>query len=128
MKKFYKNSVDSSNTVRELDPCVDSKLDPNFVTGFAVASGCFPITVSRGVKTWKVIIMFSIHLHIRDLALLEKIQAFFGGIGTIRVNSYKSATFSVAKLDDLVNIPHFKKYPLRGCKAIDFNFGENVSN
>lgn len=78
MKKLYKNSVVPSNTVLELDP--------NFVTGFSFsdAEGCFPITVSRGVKTWKVIIMFSIHLHIRDLAMLEKIKAFFGGIGTIR--------------------------------------------
>jgi hypothetical protein len=108
MKKLYKNSVVPSNTVLELDP--------NFVTGFSgrkLAEGCFPITVSRGVKTWKVIIMFSFHLHIRDLAMLEKIEAFFGGIGTIRVNSSKSATFSVAKLDDLVNIiiPHFNNIP-----------------
>jgi hypothetical protein len=67
--------------------------------------------------------MFSIHLQTNDLSLLYKIQAFLGGIGTIRFGrDNKSATFSVAKLDDIVNIiiPHFKKYPLESCKAIDF--------
>jgi hypothetical protein len=94
-----------------------------FFTGFVDAEGCFNVTVSPGARTWKVILMFSIHLQTNDLSLLYKIQAFLGGIGTIRFGrDNKSATFSVAKLDDIVNIiiPHFKKYPLESCKAIDF--------
>jgi hypothetical protein len=106
-----------------------------FFSGFVDAEGCFNVTVSPGTRTWKVILMFSIYLHTNDLSFLfffffvrkkkkvYKIQAFLGGIGTIRFGrDNKSATFSVAKLDDIVNIiiPHFKKYPLESCKAVDF--------
>lgn len=66
---------------------------------------------------------FLIHLHSKDLPLLQKIQSFYGGIGTISILSGgQSATFAVRKLSDLVNviIPHFKQYPLRSAKNIDF--------
>ena len=46
------------------------------------------------------------------------------GIGTINIQSGgQSATFSVRKLSDLVNViaPHFKQYPLRSAKKIDFS-------
>jgi hypothetical protein len=68
--------------------------------------------------------LFLIHLHSKDLPLLKEIQSFFGGIGTINIQSGgQSATFSVRKLSDLVNViaPHFKQYPLRSAKKIDFS-------
>lgn len=67
--------------------------------------------------------VLSLHLHSRDLPLLHAIQAFLGGIGSINIsNSRQSARFDVKKLKDIINIiiPHLKKYPLQGCKLIDF--------
>ena len=67
--------------------------------------------------------VFSIHLHSKDLPLLHKIHKFFGGIGFIHVTKGgQSASFNVTKLDDLIKhiIPHFKAYPLRSAKKIDF--------
>jgi hypothetical protein len=64
-----------------------------------------------------------INLHVKDLQLLRKIQAYFGGIGTIFIASDgKSASFEVRSLEDLSNviIPHFLKYPLITQKRADF--------
>jgi hypothetical protein len=84
-------------------------------------------------KSWKVSARFRIHLHSLDLPFLfffffvrkkkkvYKIQAFFGGIGSITFSG-KTVSFNVTKLDDIINviIPHFIKYPLQSAKSIDF--------
>lgn len=97
-----------------------SLLDPNFVTGFCDAECSFVIYVIKQ-KSWKVSARFRIHLHSLDLPLLHKIQAFFGGIGSITFSG-KTVSFNVTKLDDIINviIPHFIKYPLQSAKSIDF--------
>jgi LAGLIDADG endonuclease len=72
---------------------------------------------------YKVKAIFNIHLNCNDLPLLQKIQAFFGGIGLIHIaKTGKSASFKVQRLNDLKNviIPHFKSYPLWSEK--NFNF------
>ena len=55
------------------------KLDPYFVTGFVDAEGCFFISV-RKRKDFKigyqVRLIFEIHLHSKDLALLEKFKNY----------------------------------------------------
>lgn len=75
-------------------------------------------------KNWAVLIRFEIYLHIEDLAILEKIKAFFG-VGSILIgkNSRKIATYRVSNLNDIINIiiPHFMAYPLQSAKSIDFN-------
>jgi LAGLIDADG endonuclease len=56
--------------------------------------------------------------------LLNIIQSFFGGIGTITINPNKnSARYSVVGLKDINNyiIPHFEKYPLQSVKKIDYD-------
>lgn len=55
------------------------KITPWFVTGFADGEASFMLWVRRSdrVRTkWQVSGVFSIHLHRKDLALLEAIQAF----------------------------------------------------
>lgn len=56
----------------------------------------------------------------RDLALLEEIQSYFGGIG--RISKGKNCAYFVSSIDDLttVIIPHFVKYPLITKKQGDF--------
>lgn len=72
---------------------------------------------------WRVSTCFSIHLHNKDLDLLERIQAYFKGVGGIRVNKkYLSVNYSVASLKDLIDviIPHFDTYPLLTQKKADY--------
>ena len=64
---------------------------------------------------------FLIHLHEKDLPLLEKIQGFFGGIGNIHKGKKNSVTYSVsARKDLLVILAHFDKYPLITEKIYDY--------
>lgn len=98
-------------------------LHPFWVTGFADGESSFMVgivkTNQRKVK-WAVRPRFSIGLHIRDLALLKQIQAFFG-IGVIYKHSKYSVQYRVESLNDLqVIIDHFDKYPLITQKFADF--------
>ena len=56
-----------------------------------------------------------------DPAILEQIQEFFGGIGSV-FSSDNLAYFSVSSVKDLINIiiPHFERYYLLTKKAEDF--------
>lgn len=66
---------------------------------------------------------FVIDTHIKDMALLNMIQSFFGGIGSIVIRKSSSkVSYRINKIEDLYNIviPHFDKYPLQSAKRIDF--------
>lgn len=98
-------------------------LNPQYVTGFVDAEGTFSMSVIKETN-WVVQTVFRIHLHSKDAAILYKIQSFFGGIGSVNINTKdQSVSFNVKKLEDIVNviIPHFIKYPLRTNKLVDFN-------
>lgn len=72
---------------------------------------------------WRVSACFSIHLHNKDLYLIERIQAYFKGVGGIRVNKKDlSVNYSVTSLKDLIDviIPHFDAYPLLTQKNADY--------
>ena len=72
---------------------------------------------------WNIIPVFTISLHGRDAALIEKIQHFFKGIGKISIRKKDNAVyFSVKSVKDLINviIPHFDKYNLLTKKQRDF--------
>lgn len=75
---------------------------------------------------YRILPVFAIQFHIKDLCILEKIKSFFGcGVITIRKNKSNKATaaiYSVQYLKDLTLaiIPHFDKYPLLTKKRIDF--------
>lgn len=59
-------------------------LDPWFVTGFSDAEGCFMISVRENPASMlglSVVVCFQISLHVKDRAILNSIEAFFGGIG-----------------------------------------------
>jgi len=66
---------------------------------------------------------FSFGLHIKDLALLQLIQEYFGGIGSILKDEKKArAEFRVSSLEELVTVifPHFNTYTLITKKQADF--------
>lgn len=110
----------------EIGDIVDSspiKLNPQWISGFTDAEGCFMIQVLKvaGKTGWGVSPSFVIHLHAKDMDILYALQNYFG-VGKVYVNKNgKSASYIVKKLKDIVNviIPHFKNYPLQSGKCID---------
>ena len=71
---------------------------------------------------------FSIHIHNKDLALLELIQKTLN-VGKVRKNSSNTAIFRVDNLQEIqVIIDHFKKYPLVSAKYSDFLLFEQCYN
>uniref|UniRef100_UPI0022FD461E hypothetical protein n=1 Tax=Drechslerella dactyloides TaxID=74499 RepID=UPI0022FD461E len=96
-------------------------LNPDYVSGFVDAEGSFSILIYKRASSWCISPVFRIHLHIKDIALLYKIQQFFDNIGNINVSN-NSVSFNVTNIKDIKNviIPHFIKYPLLSNKLIDF--------
>jgi hypothetical protein len=97
----------------------DTELDPWYVTGFVEGEGTF--TYSRNGK--QLAVYFGIKLSEADEPILEAIQAFFGGIGSIyyiqpRGEAAKgSAYYRVCRREQLpVIVKHFDAYPLHGSK------------
>lgn len=66
--------------------------------------------------------MFSLELHVRDLALLKSIQGFFNGVGNISLGKTReTANYRVSSLKDLkLIIAHFNNFPLQTKKRSDF--------
>jgi hypothetical protein len=84
--------------------------------------GCFCISFAARPRLrigLEVRPSFSISLNERDLDLLEDLQAFFG-CGWIRRSvsdrTYKYEVRSICDLNGVI-LPHFERFPLRGCKA-----------
>jgi hypothetical protein len=93
----------------------NNKLDPNFVTGFVDAEGCFSLKIVSNPKSgkFKVQVVFSIGLHKKDRALLDSIKSFFGVGNVTDKASREVSTFQVSSLLDVkVLLEHFDSYPL----------------
>ena len=111
---FTKNSRANNNH--------DLIIDPHFLTGFADAESSFvlSITKSNNVKSgWEIKPRFQIHLHNKDLFVLEQIQNFLG-VGKIYVTNEGSEyrVFSIKGLK--VVLDHFDKFPLISQKYGDY--------
>lgn len=111
------NGIDYSNL----------KLSPYWVTGFSDAESTFSVRITKDKDRLlgiRIIPIYAIELHIRDIEVLKKIKQFFNvGSVIVRVRNGKSTgIFSVQSLKDLteVIIPHFKEYPLITQKQADF--------
>jgi hypothetical protein len=84
--------------------------------------GCFCVSLAPRKKLragLEVRPSFSLSLNDRDLRLLEDLQAFFS-CGWIRASKGdRTFKYEVRSIDDLARIilPHFERFPLRGCKA-----------
>ena len=102
---------------------LENKIDPNWVTGFVDAEGCFSVIIEipEHLK-WKVKISFEINLHEKDKDILYKIQSFFGVGAVYHRPDRKISVYRVTNINYIKNVilPHFTKYPLISKKAIDF--------
>lgn len=67
-------------------------------------------------------VVFQISLHRKDLEIINLIQKFFEGIGTISFSSKDMCAFRVTSSKDILNqiIPHFDKYNLISQKQADY--------
>ena len=94
------------NKVKNYSLCInrDNSLDPNWVTGFTDAEGCFSVIISkRSNLNWRVQVSFEINLHIKDIAVLYLIKNFFG-VGSISSREKRSVcVYRVTKIEDLIN-------------------------
>ena len=78
----------------------EKRLDPNWITGFIDAEGCFSIIILKYPQYklgWRIKPIFSITINKRDRIILESIQAYFGGVGKIYpqgVNGIQYQVFS----------------------------------
>jgi len=107
-----------SNTAKK-----PQKLNPNWITGFTDAEGCFTVIISkRSNLNWRVQVSFEINLHIKDILILHSIKDFFNvGLISSRLDK-NNCVYRVTKIEDLINviIPHFLNYPLISQKYADF--------
>ena len=98
--------------------------DPNWLSGFTCAEGCFYISIGKSnnkigyaVSLWLILTQ-----HIRYTFLFEVIKEYLG-CGNLIVETKNSAVrYRVSKFTDNLNIiiPFFEKYPLQGIKVKDF--------
>lgn len=98
-------------------------LDPNYVTGFVDAEGCFHISLrKKSVRKvgYAVDLSFSIGLDTKDKELLILIKAFFQDIGILSVHE-NVVRWRVRSIEDLkILLNHFDSYPLITKKKIDY--------
>lgn len=87
------------------------------------AEGCFSVIVEvLSPLKCKIRVSFEINLHDKDLAILYRIQSFFG-VGKVYLRSERNlCVFRVTVPSDLLKviIPHFLEYPLISKKGGDF--------
>jgi len=132
LERDYQNKVLSKSLIRHHSTKVvstdtsrnnESKLDPNFVSGFIDGEGSFSVTFikDKSYKSgWQIKTSFSIGLHKKDLALLEEIKNFFG-VGGISKKGVNGIQYYVNSPKDLLVIEnHLNSYCLLTQKQADF--------
>jgi hypothetical protein len=106
--------------------------DPFWVAGFTSGDGSFQIRL-RKLNTntgYRVSLLYSFHLHIRDLDVLKGLATYFSSNSKnptsiekkVSISEDKSVHLQIAKFTDINEkiIPFFEKYPIEGVKSLDF--------
>ena len=105
------------------------KLDPWWITGFIDGEGSFIISIVRNKLTkmgWEVQLLFSINLHVKDIAILEEIQKFYG-VGNITKHGANSVRLRVQSNEAFpIIISHLDKFPLLTNKNSDLKLFNQV--
>jgi len=125
----------TQNTTNLKNNSSNSELEPYWVTGFSDAESTFSIRISRDKSRLlgiRILPIYSIELHIRDIEVLYKIKEFFivGSVKERIRNGKSTGIYSVQSINDLITviIPHFIKYPLITQKQADFLLFSSIVN
>jgi hypothetical protein len=99
-------------------------LNPNLISGFVTAEGCFNVQIYKSKTKLKkaVQLRFYITQHNRDTKLMQSLMEFWDcGNVTKRLNE-PAVDLKITKLDDLNEkvIPLFQKHPILGIKHLDY--------
>ena len=120
LKEAFPNTVAISRPSLPLD---DTKLHPQWVSGFTSGDGCFKVSI-RESKLYKagsrVILLFILTQHIRDQFLLKSLVDFFECGRTYSYKDYIEFRCQSFKDNYGKILPFFYKYPIIGVKAQDY--------
>lgn len=98
--------------------------DPNWLSGFVSAEGNFTVSITNSqTKIGKrVLLMFNITQHSRDVVLLQIVCNYLECGNYYPSTQRKEGTVIVTKFSDidLKIIPFFKDFPIIGIKSLDF--------
>jgi len=123
--KILSNQINKRSCTSITTPRVTSSTltNPWLLTGFTDAEGCFTISICQNKNLrigWQVNLVFSIGLHKKDAALLEKIKSTFG-VGKIYKHRKDSVYYRIETIKELQVIEnHFDKYLLRTQKQAGY--------
>ena len=96
---------------------------PHWLAGFTAAEGSFMVKIqkSKTIVGYSVYLVFQLTQHARDKQLMRIIFKYLD-CGNIYKRG-EAIDLRISKLSDILNkiIPFFKKYPIKGVKAKDFN-------
>ena len=120
LKEAFPNTVATSRPSLPLD---NTKLHPQWVSGFTSGDGCFKVSI-RESKLCKagsrVVLLFILTQHIRDEILLKSLVNFFGCGQTFSYKDYIEFRCQSFKNNSENILPFFYKYPILGVKTQDF--------
>lgn len=108
--------------------------DPFWVAGFTSGDGSFHLKIRRAETNigYRVSLIYSFHLHIRDLEVLKGLCNYFNNYFNKNIISNEKKVY-ISEKDNSVHlqignftdisekiIPFFDKYPIQGIKSLDF--------
>lgn len=97
--------------------------DPNWIAGFSTGESCFDVNITKSKEYklgYQTQIRFRTTQHVRDKALLHLIISY---LDCGKLNSSREVVnISIVNLEDILQkiIPFFNKYPIQGCKQLDY--------
>ena len=99
------------------------RLSADWVVGFVDGEGCFFVGINRQPSMkigWQVLPEFRVVQHERDVAILKRLQEFFG-CGQVTVNHGDRKELRIRGLQQLNEVVRFfKEHPLRTVKQSSF--------
>jgi hypothetical protein len=107
-------------------------INSHWFAGFFSGEGCFYIDISKSKCTksgYSVSLKITLDQHIRDEFLIKNFIEFLSCGQTFISSRRNIINYKVSKFEDINMkiIPFFKKYPIEGVKALDFeNFCESA--
>ena len=102
----------------------ETRLDPQWISGFVDGEGCFFVGINphpEMTSGYQVLPEFTVVQHKRDIQLLYALKEFFG-CGVVRTNHQDRMAYRVRGLKHFKEkiVPFFEQFPLRTKKQLDF--------